>query len=114
MANIQTNTHTYDGKLKQIFKEDTPYDKKTFDNFYEKLTNENAKKMAKIIEQNSNENNDTANNINALSLLMFIVSQDLKGDVLNILEEQLSDTLTSGQCAQGRTTRLLQIYMLLK
>lgn len=111
---MATNTHTYDGKLNKIFKHDTPYNKEMFDVFYSRLTSPNAKKMSKIIEKNGSANNDKANGINALSLLMYIISKDVKGDIFKNLEEQLSDILTSGQCAQGRTTRLIQIYNLIK
>ena len=111
---MSLNTHSYDGKLSGKFNDSVPYQKDIFDLWYNKLTDNNAKIMAKNIEKCIGQNFDDKNNIDALSLLMYIIQQELTDDIFKILEEQLSDTLISGQCAQGRTTRLFQVYNLIQ
>ena len=106
------NTHSYDGTLS--FNEDIiEFDENVYNDFFKKLTNPHAKKMAESIK-NKQGNNDTSNNIDALNIFTWVISQKMSDDVFKLLEEQLSDTTTRGPCPQGRTTRLFQIYLILK
>jgi hypothetical protein len=63
---------------------------------------------------NQNANLDLTNQKRAEDLLAVLSKHmDSDSNLLPLLEEQLQDMVQLGQCAQGRTTRLWQIYTLL-
>jgi hypothetical protein len=63
---------------------------------------------------NQNANYDVTNQKRAEDLLAAISKHiDTDQNLLPLIEEQLQDMVQLGQCAQGRTTRLWQIYTLL-
>ena len=55
-------------------------------------------------------NQDTVNLIDWSNLFADILSHKGLDDVFSFVEEQLSDARRMGPCAQGRSTRLLQIW----
>ena len=57
-------------------------------------------------------NNDTTNQKRAEDILVMLTKYIIQCDesLLPLVEEQLQDMLQLGQCAQGRTTRLWQLY----
>ncbi len=56
---------------------------------------------------------DPVNNIQTDDLLAGILIQKMSIDIFLLLEEQLCDNFLLGQCPQGRSHRLLQIYRML-
>ena len=116
-----TNVHQFDGKIDIKLN-------KTFNN-QEKLAlitkiiyefrnkNPNALKMLIIIKdtiiKNTKDNYDDTNNIDASDVLANILSGNNVTELYDLLEEQLVDMFTLGQCAQGRVGRLIQIYNIL-
>ena len=81
----------------------------------DRMTNPMARSGAEMIMANmdGDANWDRTNNKRAEDLLALI-SKHLPADLLYLVEEQLQDMVQLGQCAQGRTTRLWQIYLLCK
>ena len=83
----------------------------------ERMTNPVAIEGTKLIIANINQdgNLDRTNNKRAEDILVFITQFLLEKDdsLLSLVEEQMQDMVQLGQCAQGRTTRFWQIYMLL-
>ena len=61
-------------------------------------------------------NRDTTNKKTAEDLLVLLAQHVLlkDKDFLSLVNEQLIDMLQLGQCAQGRTTRLWQLYSCIK
>jgi len=57
-------------------------------------------------------NEDTTNRKRAEDILVVLAKYVLQCDqsFLSLIEEQLEDMVHLGQCAQGRTTRLWQLY----
>ena len=84
------NVHIYDGLLK----------------------NQYAKDMVTIMLSDflMHANKDDKNNIDWSNLFADIMHHKGLNDIFIFLEEQLSDARLLGPCAQGRTTRLLQIW----
>ncbi len=95
---------------------------KAFDLLKEKINNtdHNLKATAMtaidLIKNNigTGSNVDPTNNLIADQILYILINK-IKGsvsfdDISDVFITQLSDIITSGQCAQGRTTRLIQIY----
>ena len=60
-------------------------------------------------------NQDTTNHKSAEDILVLLAKHVLEKDrdFLPLIEEQMQDMLQLGQCAQGRTTRLWQLYQAL-
>jgi len=57
-------------------------------------------------------NYDSTNHKYADDILVLLsMHMDKDADLLPLVEEQLQDMLQLGQCAQGRTTRLWQLYV---
>ena len=81
-----------------------------------RMTNPIAQHGVDLILANINQdaNLDRTNQKRAEDLLVSI-SKHIESDqnLLPLIEEQLQDMVQLGQCAQGRTTRLWQIYTLL-
>jgi hypothetical protein len=61
-------------------------------------------------------NLDSTNQKTADDLLVLLAKHVLEKDrdILPLVEEQLQDMVELGQCAQGRTTRLWQLYKALE
>jgi len=61
-------------------------------------------------------NQDHTNKKSADDILVLLAKHVLEKDkeFLPMIEEQLQDMLQLGQCAQGRTTRLWQLYKAIK
>lgn len=80
-----------------------------------KMNHPGAKRGAELILANigMEANVDTTNNKTADDLLVLLSQHVLTKDesFLPMVEEQLIDMLHLGQCAQGRTTRLWQLYV---
>jgi hypothetical protein len=115
------NVHVYDGKLQGMYDEQMKYSdgqKVTiFRSFCMILSNPVAIKCVNMIEQdiNGSQNYDNSNKIDASNLLASVLTmRSMTKDILNIIEEQLVDIYNLGRCPQGRVTRLMQMYSLLK
>ena len=112
------NVHIYDGELRGIFKKTRTYSKEEkitlFDNLMEKLTETPSKYMLNIIKNDIDTayNYDTTNQLDASDILAEIILT--RQYDIYILEEQLKDMYTLGQCPSGRTTRLFQIWKLVE
>ena len=74
-----------------------------------------AKRGAEIIRANigHDANRDNTNQKTADDLLVLLSQHVIERDAefLPLVEEQLVDMVELGQCAQGRTTRLWQLYI---
>lgn len=121
MASLSTNTHFYDGKLKELVKHldgDAPVD---FDETIADIAQDsedlehpyinNVTKCLELFKRDKTGNKDNANNITVENLLPIVwdnVKKNYDDSGKIIFYEQLSDIVTSGPCAQGRTTRLIQ------
>jgi len=116
------NVHVYDGQLKSLF---TPILTPTLsedeiiersDCILSKIKSEDANNCVKLILSQSG-NKDDANNLNAFDILievcLLIYGIKDNNDLISLLDEQLCDCYRLGQCPQGRTTRLMQIYQLI-
>ena len=134
-SNNFKNVHIYDGKLTSLYtpqnngsKSMTNSIKKDFLlNFIEDIFNSYKINLSKPInlfikglEDNNNSNFDKSNNIDSCDLLIdTLIVLDKKellkpGEgLLEVLIEQLNDFVNLGQCPQGRSTRLLQIWQLI-
>ena len=82
-----------------------------FLNLITRLTSVDAIKMVQLIMKGGVENYDVSNNANASDILADICTIPLEKKEISLLEEQLEDNFKLGQCPQGRTTRLFQLYL---
>lgn len=116
------DVHTFDCKLKDVFKPDKMYDINTKNTLFLKLktllTNQNALDCLQTIindlNQNNGQNYDNKNNVDCTDILASIfdyINNENNNDIFILLEEQLSDTKLLGICPQGRTTRLIQLWL---
>lgn len=83
----------------------------------DRMTNPIAKQGAHIILANigNDANKDSTNQKTADDLLVLLAKHVEKDpSFLPMIEEQLQDMVQLGQCAQGRTTRLWQLYQALQ
>lgn len=98
---VFTNTYTTEEKLEQI------------KIFLPKLTRTKSMQMMQLIinalVQNTKENYDDINHIDASDVLAAILSKPYD-NLLDIIEEQLEDIWELGRCPQGRTIRFIQMY----
>ena len=117
------NTHHYDGKLRSVYKSSrnkTADYKNVFDALKEVLKRnfKNSPRLTSairgvtLISNNVGDESsyDSTNNVRAEDIL-FDICLSCTDDTLPYLFEQLADIIDSGQCPQGRTIRLLQIYL---
>ena len=127
MDKISTDTHAYDSKIKELYKQYVAIDNaqlqppKSFEDSITSICNViktyhiNLQKpplMAVNLLVNDNKNNyDDKNDIHVHDILprtwRFIEFYDASGKTVFL--EQLCHIL-SGPCAQGRTTRIFQFY----
>lgn len=123
MSNKFRNVHTYDGQLRGIFDDENKYTddekRELFSAFAELLSNQSALKMiAMIIDGIGKEggaNYDPINKVDVSNILASILTRGvMSNDILVLLEEQLADNFNLGQCPQGRSTRMIQIYSIVR
>lgn len=118
MSNTFINVHTFDGKLKNIFKPARVYTidekKEMFKSLKSKLTNPHSQHMIDIILRDLNveggNNFQTENNMDCSDILSDIINYKDFDDILSLLEEQLKDNFLLGQCSSGKCTRMYQIW----
>ena len=108
------DVHSYDGKLKMILKESFTNEEKKI--LIKKLICECQRVESHIMLTQilidmitqTQANYDNKNEIDATDILATILKKNYIS-LLPIIEEQLVDIYKLGQCAQGRTTRLIQL-----
>lgn len=111
------NVHIYDGLLQNKYKPTkifSPLEKVIlFQKFISISKNQQAVEMVKIMtnDYNQSSSKDSLNFIDWANLFADLMSHKSFDDILPLLEQQLEDALRLGQCAQGRSTRLLQIWL---
>ena len=114
------NVHIFDGLLLDQYTPSKNFTKEEcitfFKLFQEKSQNQYAKDMVTIMLSDylMKANPDTANNIDWANLFADIMNHSGLDDLFPFLEEQLHDARLLGPCAQGRSTRLLQIWKALE
>lgn len=121
----QLNTHYYDTHIKSIYKElcilqdNYVPNENLFSELYESLeqinitnvSKDTIKEMIKLIQNDSNNNYDSKNDIQTIGILdrTWAFVKKLPLEDRNILFEQIAE-IKDGTCSQGRTTRIFQIY----
>lgn len=114
------DVHTFDGALVNIFvpsfKMNDDQKREYFNLFQARLTNPVAQRSVQIITESlgTPANFQPENNIDCSDLLVEIINHKNCTDLLTVIEEQLSDIVTSGLCPSGRVTRLLQVWVSLE
>ena len=118
------NVHEYDGTLGNLY---TPVVSFTteqkislFTEFMKKVSSTESQIMISIIIKDLRTrtvgNMDLINNIDCSDVLADICHKlSVKKDIeLGFIEEQIVDIANLGRCAQGRTTRFIQIWNAIK
>ena len=117
MIDIHTFDYTYQSQLHEPVLLDPQQKKDWIERLMIRMNNPIAIQGAHMILQNMNHdaNLDRTNQKSADDLLVLLAKFLLEKDdsLLSLLEEQLVDMVQLGQCAQGRTTRLWQLYVTL-
>ena len=114
------NVHIYDGLLQNKYQPTKTFSSLEKLTFFQKFLslseNDKAKQMVKIMMNDYNQDTakDNLNFIDWSNLFADLMSHESFDDFLSILELQLEDAFNLGQCAQGRSTRLLQIWLAFK
>jgi len=114
------NVHIFDGLLINQYKPSKNFTREEcvvcFKKFQEKSKNKYAKDMVTIMLSDylMQANPDIANHIDWANLFTDIMTHPGLDDLFLFLEEQLHDARLLGPCAQGRSTRLLQIWQALE
>lgn len=115
-----TETHYYDGKLKDyaanllqgITKSSQTFDQvcRQFQDWSQKLNYPQAGITLDFLLKEKGHNDDPTDNLNAEDLLILIWEK-IKDNPQDYpyLFEQLGDITTSGPCVMGRTKRLFQV-----
>lgn len=121
------NVHVYDTHLSSVYDHKSEEkisraDKnQLFTDLNTKLSRPAAKQMVDIISNDMKNADDTgrqslnydpSNNINCTDVLASILIKSNNTDLISLLDEQLEDMYNLGRCPQGRSTRLLQLYVL--
>lgn len=126
MSHQLINVHVFDTHLTDIYdsKQETSRDNTTkmelFSNVKKQLKRPKAKQMLDVIVNDmrhhsgntTTPNYDPSNKVNCTDILAAILSRDDHLFVIPLLDEQLEDMYNLGQCPQGRSTRLIQLYVL--
>ena len=109
------DVHEFDRKITFPVLEDFELDKEIIDYFFEKLGRDSGIMFLRILSTQNPNNIDNINNCNATIILKHILKKIKENhyDLIPILDEQLNDCFNLGECPQGRTIRMLQIYNLL-
>lgn len=121
------NVHVYDGTLGQHYTKVHNLSKQEkidiFGKFSEKLSHPLASRMIQIIIFDLNypksgefTNKDNKNSLDCTDILGDICKKLEENSEIDIdfIQEQIVDIFRLGQCAQGRTTRFLQIWNAIK
>lgn len=125
---MSINTHYYDGQLRDIYAKliakDTsipPSYQNTLDEIWQVAKNlftndadlKKIKEVLRVVHLGSKSNYDPRNDINFEDLLPRTWVHVKKYDPAEqyMFFEQLTDIL-GGKCAQGRTTRIMQFYVM--
>jgi len=118
MSQSFINVHIFDGKLNGIFKQSKKYSIEekngglTF--LIDKLTNIDAITTVQTIisdmTSKQSGNFQPENNLDASDILIELIQWIDNPDILNGLNEQLTDIRNLGICPSGRVTRLLQLW----
>lgn len=109
------NTHEYDGKLASDYYEPVRnmHYTREYDDYFAAAAQYFAKAHGlEVITRNRFGNYDTSDNLDSSILLIIIHKMALKNDMTQPeawMIEQINDIL-GGQCLQGRSKRLSQIY----
>ena len=118
--NLIKDVHEFDGSLNVNLEKKFSKEEKLnkIKEYVKMVRNKEALSMLEIIVldliNDTNHNYDEYNKIEATDILVNILNKDITKDILDLLEEQLSDMYYLGRCSQGRTTRLIQIWNLIK
>jgi len=111
------NVHTFDSKLKNIFRPSTKNDiyqkKDKFMYLITRLSDPNAINAVNsiILDLTTGCNYQIENDIDASDVLVDLLENIDNKDFIVLLNEQLSDMTNLGMCPSGRCTRLLQLYI---
>lgn len=119
MSNTFIDVHTFDGKLKNIFKPSREYTinekRKCFVNLIRNVNSSGARHTITMIisdlNKNKGPNYQLENDIDSSDILMDILENCEIDKIIVNLSEQLEDIQTMGSCSSGRVTRLLQIWL---
>jgi len=109
--------YSYVDKTHEIVTETAEQRHDVIQTLMERMTNPIAKQGAHMILANigHDANKDSTNQKTADDLLVLLAKHVEKDTTfLPMIEEQLQDMVQLGQCAQGRTTRLWQLYQALQ
>ena len=118
------DVHTFDGKWNHDIttKHNLEYKEKIFNVLLEEVkkigTDDSIKGLTLVIENTQKQPNyDCSNKLFADDILVEICiklsaidNEDHRNDILRLLSEQMCDMYKLGQCPQGRTTRLIQVW----
>lgn len=119
-----TETHYYDGKLKDyaerlfhgIEKGSQTFEQvcRDFQEWAQKVNAPQAKITLEFLLKEKGHNLDPTDNLNAEDLLILIWEK-IKGspEDYSYIFEQLGDITTSGPCLMGRSKRLFQVFIAL-
>lgn len=123
MSNNYTNVHAFDGHWSHDIKTNTSMENKCklFNSLYQDIKDLGVEPTSLqgliLVVENSQKpaNYDPINKIYADDILVEICKKlsytpDKRHDTLMNISEQLSDMYQLGQCPQGKSTRLIQIY----
>lgn len=117
MSNPKLQTHFYDNECVKIKLPSVNISKDemilVLSNLQNYIVNDIARNAIQLIisDIGQSANFDHTKDIWVENLLYEICINPCLKDCLPIIEEQLADIILSGQCAQGRVTRLLQVYL---
>ena len=106
------NVHVFDSMLKGKFQRKEYTEKEVnecWDVLKSKISNPYAMNTVDTIMSGIG-NYQVENDIDANDILIEIVKHKSFNDVIDLLEEQLEDTLKLGLCPSGRVTRLYQVW----
>ena len=118
------NVHEFDGSLNTVFSPEKTYSLREKNDLFlqlrERLVNRQAKFGVNLVIRDLSESKDSLNfddrnNLDCSDILAHICDKIKNTAIdLNFIEEQLRDMVRLGRCPQGRTTRFLQIWMVVK
>jgi hypothetical protein len=114
------NTHDYDGKMKETIqtilckikesKNTLEYNAclEEIQRHYSSRSDQSFINIINLLRNDKAGNNDAANNISVEMILPFLWEYIKENKMFDFFYEQLID-IQNGSCAQGRTTRFLQL-----
>jgi hypothetical protein len=104
------NVHYYDNHCeKLIFPSYNQEEKINMAKHLQSLfTNNLARLMLNVII--SRNNYDPSNQVDSFDMLFWICTHPITAELFDLLEEQIADNSALGQCLQGSSHRIKQIY----